>query len=63
MAIDYDAKIPVNFAESLLECWSHFKRTLLRVDRIALNMHKYNCEKPPQNISLSGLQLSFSSLQ
>lgn len=62
MAIDYDAKIPVNFVESLLECWSHFKRTLLHVDMITLNMHKYNYEKQPQNISLSGLQPNFSFL-
>lgn len=60
MAIDYGAKKPVNFAESLLECCCHFKGTLLHVDMIALNMPKYSYEKIPQKTSLSSLQLSFS---
>lgn len=56
MAMDYGEKKPVNFSESLLECWSHFKRTSLHVDMIALNMHRYSYEKKKtQKISLSGL--------
>lgn len=54
MAMDYGAKKPVNFVESLLECWSHFKRTLLLVDMITLNMHRYSYEKKknPENKSV-----------
>lgn len=55
MAMDYGEKKPVNFLESLLECWSHFKRTSLHVDIIALNMHRYSYEKKTQKISLSRL--------
>lgn len=61
MAMDYGEKKPVNFSESLLECWSHFKRTSLHVDIIALNMHRYSYEKKTSENksvwSLAALQL------
>lgn len=42
MATDCGAKEARNFAESSLECWSHFKMTLLHVEMIALKIHRYH---------------------
>lgn len=44
MATDYGTKEAGNFAEGSLECWSHFKMTLLHVEMTALKIRRYNYE-------------------
>lgn len=52
MAMDYGAKEAANLAGGSLECWSHFKMTLLHVEMTALKIHRYNYENKKISLCL-----------